>query len=185
MTTPPIIGLWSPAPGCGKSTVAQYLGDRQPGYMRVGFADPLRRMVVELLNSAGYPWHQAHRFVHWEKETPLDLLPGRQTARQLLRTLGTEWGRQQVADDVWIRCWEARIKGHDRVVTDDVRFLNEAQAVKAAGGQVWMIRRPTAEHNGEHVSEGALDDWDEFDVVIDNDSSIEEFRRKIDAALWP
>jgi hypothetical protein len=51
---PPFIGLWSPAPGCGKSTVAHYLGELQPGYSddsghrsEAGLGDiPIARTIV-------------------------------------------------------------------------------------------------------------------------------------------
>lgn len=176
-----LIGLYSPAPQSGKTFAATVLAHQ--GYQPVSFAEPLKRMACEFLTSLGYRQDEALRLVWVDKHKVIPDLGV--TVRHLLQRLGTEWGRQQIADDVWIRCWQARIKQHDQVVTDDVRFLNEAEAVKAAGGQMWMIRRPSAAHGGEHVSEGALDSWDGFDVVIDNGGSLEEFRRKIDAALWP
>lgn len=175
-----LIGLYSPAPQSGKTFTANVLAHQ--GFCPVSFAEPLKRMACEFLTQFGYREDVAARLVWVDKHK---LVPEvGVTVREILQRLGTEWGRQQIADDVWIRCWQARVKGHDQVVTDDVRFLNEAEAVKAAGGQMWMIRRSSAAHDGEHVSEGALDNWDGFDVVLDNDGSLEEFRRKIDAVLW-
>jgi hypothetical protein len=176
-----LIGLYSPAPQSGKTFTATVLAHQ--GFHPVSFAEPLKRMAMTFLRDFGYREDEAAKLVWVDKHKLIPEIGI--TARQLLQRLGTEFGRQQIADDVWIRCWEARIKGHDQVVTDDVRFLNEAEAVKAAGGQLWMIRRPYAEHDGAHISEGALDNWNGFDVVIDNDGSLEEFRRKIDAVLWP
>ena len=180
---PPIIGLWSPAPGCGKSTVAQYLGDRQPGYMRVGFADPLRRMVTELLNSAGYPWHQAHRLTHWSKEEPLDLLPGRQTARQLLRTLGTEWGRDVIHPELWVEVWASKVRAMNcPVVADDVRFPNEALRIQSMGGQIWSVIRPGYEDSSGHRSEAGLGGVPVARVVM-NDGTLAELAARV-AEVW-
>jgi hypothetical protein len=181
--TIPIIGLWSPAPGCGKSTVAQYLGDHQPAYMRVGFADPLRRMVTELLNSAGYPWHTAHRLTHWSKEEPLDLLPGRQTARQLLRTLGTEWGRDVIHPELWVEVWAAKVRTmRCPVVADDVRFPNEALRIQSMGGQIWSVIRPGYEDNSGHRSEAGLGGVPVARVIV-NDGTLAELAARV-AEVW-
>lgn len=175
-----IIGLYSPAPQSGKTFTATVLAHQ--GFAPVSFAEPLKRMACEFLHNFGYREDEAAKLVWVDKHRFIPEIGI--TARQLLQRLGTEFGRQQIADDVWIRCWEARVMRQGDVVTDDVRFLNEAQAIKAGGGEMWKIIRPTAAHDGDHASEGSLDNWDQFDVVIDNDGSLEQLRRKIDAALW-
>lgn len=175
-----IIGLYSPAPQSGKTFTATVLSNQ--GFKPISFAEPLKRMACVFLNSFGYREDEAVRLVWVDKHKMIPEIGC--TGRHVLQRLGTEWGRQQIADDVWIRCWEARVmRAPGDVVTDDVRFLNEAQAIKAAGGEMWKIVRPSAERNTSHVSEGGLDDWDGFDVVIDNDGSLESFRRKIDAVI--
>lgn len=174
-----IIGIYSPAPQSGKTFAATVLAHH--GFQPVSFAEPLKRMAAVFLESFGYRQDEALKLVWVDKHKLIPEIGC--TARRLLQTIGTEWGRQQISDEIWVDCWVARAGRHDNVVTDDVRFLNEAEAVKAAGGQVWKIVRRSAVHDGQHVSEGGLDDWDGFDVVIDNDGSIEEFRRKIDAAV--
>jgi hypothetical protein len=174
-----IIGLYSPAPQSGKTFAATALAHQ--GFQPISFAEPLKQMAVVFLESFGYREDEALKLVWVDKHKYLPELGC--TARWLLQTIGTEWGRQKIADDVWIRCWQARVERHDKVVTDDVRFLNEAEAIKAAGGEMWKVVRRSAVHDGSHESEGALDNWDGFDAVIDNDGSLEDFRRKIDALL--
>ena len=175
-----VIGIYSPAPQSGKTFTATVLTHQ--GFQPVSFAEPLKRMAVTFLHDFGYREDEALRLAWVDKHRFIPEIGC--TSRELLQRLGTEFGRQCIADDIWIRCWESRVKRYDTVVTDDVRFLNEAQAVKAIGGQMWKIVRSSAVRNTDHPSEGALDDWDGFDVVIQNDGSLEEFRRKIDAALW-
>lgn len=180
MAKPRLIGLYSPAPQSGKTFAATVLAHQ--GFELLSFAEPLKLVAREFLVQLGFSRAEALQLVLVDKHR---LIPDIGiTARQLLQRLGTEFGRQQIADDVWVRCWAARASEHEHVVADDVRFLNEAQAIKAAGGQIWMIRRPGVKRNTDHPSEGALDDWDGFDTVIDNDGSLIDFRRKIDAALW-
>jgi hypothetical protein len=110
MTYPTIIGLWSPAPGCGKSTVAQLLRERH-GHIRLAFADPMKWMLVRLLQSAGYSDNEARRIPWHDKETPLDRLPGAPTMRHLLRTLGTKWAATTYTRSCGSRCGGSRRYG--------------------------------------------------------------------------
>lgn len=174
-----IIGLYSPAPQSGKTFAATVLAHQ--GFQPVSFAEPLKRMACEFLTALGYRSDEAVRLVWVDKSFVVPEIGC--SVRHILQTLGTEWARDCIGQDTWVRCWEAQASRHNRVITDDVRFLNEARAVKANGGQMWKIVRPSATHDGSHASEGGLDDWDGFDVVIHNDGSLEEFRRKIDACL--
>lgn len=131
--------------------------------------------------SFGYEKEQALKLAWVDKAAVIPELNA--SSRYLLQTLGTEWGRNWVCEDVWIRAWKARAEKHDRVIVDDVRFENEAQAVKAMGGEMWQIVRPSASYNGSHASEGGLDKWHGFDRIIENSGTIEEFRAKIDLAV--
>jgi hypothetical protein len=174
-----IIGLYSPAPQSGKTFTATVLAHQ--GFHPVSFAEPLKRMATSFLVSLGYREDEAMKLVWVDKGYVVPEVCC--SVRKILQTLGTEWAREQIGQETWVRCWEAQASKHDRVITDDVRFLNEARAVKAMGGQMWKIVRPSAVHDGAHISEGGLDDWDGFDVVIHNDGSLEDFRHKIDACL--
>lgn len=104
------------------------------------------------------------------KETPHDLLGGK-TPRQAMQWLGTEWGRFHFGDDFWINIWRAQVREAlfgGRVVVDDVRFANEADAVRALGGIVVRIDCPWAgsSSGSGHASEaGQL----HHDAVIRND----------------
>lgn len=70
------------------------------------------------------------------------------------------------------------------VVFADVRYINEINKTKEAGGTLIRIKRPTASLEGAyaaHASEsGQLDIPDDlFDFVIDNDGTLEEFMQNI------
>lgn len=173
-----IIGLYSPAPQCGKTTVANVL--QEYGFGRVPFAAPLKRMACEFLENLGYREGEAARMVFHDKHELVGEVGV--TVRHLLQTLGTEWGRDCIHPDVWIRCWEAQSSRYERVVVDDVRFENEAAAIKRKGGVLWQVVRQSAVHDGGHRSEGALDSA-EFDAVIQNDGSLGDLRSKVLALL--
>ena len=64
-------------------------------------------------------------------------------------------------------------KNQSNWIITDVRFPNEAQAIKDRGGILIRINRDNGTRAidvNAHLSETALDDYDGFDYVIDNDS---------------
>ena len=107
------------------------------------------------------------------------------TPRKLLQLLGTEAGRQIIHPNIWVNALFADFENNksdwlsatnSKWIITDVRFPNEAQAIKDRGGILIRINRPQYLDNGlvirkdEHLSETALDDYDGFDYVIENDS---------------
>lgn len=132
--------------GSGKSTAAGHLVAAH-GFRRVRFAGPLKAMLAALGCSP-------EEIDGAAKELPCDLLGGR-TPRQAMQTLGTEWGRQLVAPDLWTRAWARAANGLPLVVADDVRFPNEAEAIRARGGIVIEITSPCAgsASGSSHASE--------------------------------
>lgn len=177
-----IIGLYSPCPQSGKSTVAEILGEN--GFPQCyPFAGPLRNMLREFLLDLGIEYDRVIDYLYVSKE---EVIPevGR-SARYLLRTLGTEWGRQMVGDDIWVLAWKATVVPACSlgVIVDDVRMPNEYHAVKAQpGSQVWRITRPGHAGDTSHSTDGALSNM-QFDREIVNDGSLEDLHRKVLEAL--
>ena len=165
-----IIGLYSPAAQSGKTTVAQYLQER--GYCRLPFAQPMRDMLSVMLSDLGYSEERIAHHLYVDKEALVPELGV--SVRHLLRTLGTEWGRECVSPSVWLDVWLAKARRKSFVVVDDVRFTNEAELVRLLGGEVWRITRPGVERSTEHASEGGLDTWSEFTCDIVNSGSISD-----------
>lgn len=170
-----IIGLYSSVAGSGKSTVARMLSSR--GFNRVSFADTLKGMVYSMLIDLGMSTKEAFEVITEDKSRKIEAIGV--DGRHLLRTLGTEWGRQCIHPELWLKCWEAQVAGVPKAVADDVRFPNEAELVRSKGGLLWRIVRPDHQNNdGEHASEGALDDF-EFDRTIVNDGTLGELATKV------
>jgi hypothetical protein len=170
-----IIGLYSPAPQSGKSTVATYL--EQQGYAIVPFAETLKLMLIPMLESLGYDNCGANYLVHQAKQVVVG--DAGVSVRHMLQTLGTEWGRQCIHPEIWVRCWKGRASRFDAVVADDVRFPNEAKMIKLLGGEMWRIDRPDATATFDHASEGSLNSYREFDRYITNDGTIEDLISKL------
>lgn len=178
--TPPFIGLYSPAPQSGKTTLAQALTDH--GLRILKFADPLRALFATLARHTDIPQAHIHRMLDGDlKHEPIPAL-GNQTPRRILQTLGTEWGRDLIARDLWtsilLRRAEAMRASGVGVVVDDMRFPNEAHLIRSMGGVLVRIIRPDARASGAHASEGALDTL-RFDLTLTNVApTAAEFARK-------
>jgi hypothetical protein len=91
------------------------------------------------------------------KEAPCDLLGG-VTPRAAMQTLGHEWGRETVYPNIWVDTAKRRaldiLKYEGRVVFDDVRYSNEAAAIKDLGGVTVRLFRgeeTPAEHPSEEI----------------------------------
>lgn len=177
-----LIGLYSPAAQSGKSSVAKFLA-QECGYEVVPFAQTLKEMLIPILNALGYNNDDAYRLVHVDKAI---VVPKAEVSvRHMLRTLGTEWGRQCVHPDIWLRCWEERIKPHALVVADDVRFPNEAELIRRLGGELWCVERPGVLRTHEHTSEGNLDTYQHFTKLIANNGSLSDLVDKLREIAQP
>lgn len=144
----------------------------------------------------------AELHVHKRKMTP----------RKLLQLLGTECGRSIIHPNIWVNALFSDYDNNFHAkkfsvrqgfeepeypnwIITDVRFPNEAQAIKDRGGIIIRVNREidtTALQKGSvllsdviksmsvehHPSETALDDY-KFDYVIDNNGSIEELINRV------
>lgn len=175
-----IIGLYSPAQQSGKSTVAGYL-TREYGFETRGFSLALKRMVIDLMNSAGITPEQIGFYMDRGKEDPIPEL-GDNSFRMLCQTIGTDWGRTLVDKDLWVKIVVSNPQRPDLLVIDDVRFPNEYEAIRAEGGQVWKVYRPGVVPISDHPSEGLLEGF-EFDATIENGGTISDLERAAEVAL--
>lgn len=162
----------------GKDTVARYLA-MQHKFTHVAFADPMKEMLEAAFGDL---------FRDGDREQPIDWLG--KSPRQLMQTLGTEWGRNQVHQDIWTLLMEQKIleqKALDEVgfgtnmVISDVRFYNEADMILKHGGELWQIQRDTAETVNAHVSEQYS--WDTYQTkTLDNNGSLAELFLQVEEA---
>lgn len=132
----------------GKSTLAGFLS-RTLGIPQDSFAAPIRRAVADILGISP-------EVLELRKETPVEWLGGK-TPREMMQTMGTEWGRTMVHHELWIRSLIHR-KAGDGVIIGDVRFPNEAHAILTNGGIVLRVTRPGHQSDDRHSSEDPLPD---------------------------
>lgn len=131
------------------------------------------------------------------------------TPRLLLQLLGTECGRNIIHPNIWVNSLFADYKANGDVafilkkrrgghtffaespkwIIPDTRFSNEAKAIKDRGGILIRIERDYALRGGpedpknQHPSETALDDFEDWDYVIQNDSTVENLIQKVKKIL--
>ena len=174
-----LIGLCGRA-GSGKDSVRSIL-EMHNHYAGLSFAEPIRGMLRELLTTNGCSdEYITNREL---KETPV---PGLGVSyRQMAQTLGTEWARQHLHPDFWLRVADTymadlRENGYRHFVVSDVRFANEAEWVRKQGGVLWLVDRPGIDPVREHISEAMPF---EADRIIHNHSNLPDLRRVVHAAL--
>jgi deoxynucleotide monophosphate kinase-like protein len=162
-----LIGLSGKA-GAGKDTLGAALVDGY-GFQRVAFADALKDAI--LAADVWVQWYDGFRRIRdLVAERGWDKVKTNPEVRRLLQNFGQ--GMRDQDGFVWCRLGMARADtlcahGADVVITD-VRYINEARAIRKRGGLLVRIERTGLESADEHVSETELDDWS-YDALVYND----------------
>lgn len=152
----------------GKSQVAQTLIDEY-NFTRIKFSDGLKNM----LRAIGLTEDEIEGDL---KEKPCEKLGG-QTPRHAMITLGTEWGRNLIREDLWALAWRKYVidSAAERIVVDDCRFLNESSMIRRIGGVIWHVERPGYGPVKHHQSE--LEHLEiRTDALLKNDGSVEQLK---------
>lgn len=130
------------------------------------------------------------------------------TVRELLQKLGTDAMRNNLHPNIWVNALMADYKCEFQIIADsqltnnplplqiptnelgqdpnwiitDVRFMNEAIAIKNQGGIIIRVDRPSVQLVNDHPSETALDNWN-FDYKVANVSDIFDLKQNIEQIL--
>lgn len=153
---------------------AQAAREAAPPVLATSFAAPVRRMLTAAFGVG---------FAALDKAKPASLLLGK-SPRECMRTLGTGWGREMIDPDLWVALWVRAAEDHARagaakvttstphltsiITVDDVRHANEADAIRAVGGVVVTLGRPSVADVRDHSSEAR--DF-ESDFTVDSEES--------------
>jgi hypothetical protein len=171
----------------GKDTVAARLVTEFK-YTRLAFADPLKGMALDL--------------------NPI-VTVGAVRLAEIVNTFGWEYAKDEFAEvrrvlqhmgqsqraldpDYWVRVLLAKVDAADRwnlpVVVSDVRYRNEADALKARGFRLVRVTRPGGGETVDAAELQALSHLSERDlarytpdVAIYNGGSIAELHQRADA----
>lgn len=146
----------------GKDTLAALLKEKYGGKI-LHFSDKLYEILYFAQNTCGFPQAKDTKFLQW---------------------VGTEWGRNQDSD-VWVKATLKNLQTEANYFVADLRFPNEAKALKEDGFTLIKIvrsDRPIDRDTG-HISETALSNYEGWDFVLENNGSIEELVKKLEAIM--
>lgn len=155
----------------GKDTCAEYLKEKHGGVI-LKFADGIYNILYTVQDMMGIPR---------KKHAPL------------LQMIGTDLGRN--ADpDVWVKICTNRIKEilkenpEANILISDLRFPNEASSLKELGFTLCCVTRKqelrgNIGRDPNHPSETAMDWYDKWDVVIENNGTLEDLYKKVDQLI--
>lgn len=177
---PTLIGIYGKA-RCGKDTAADYLAKRH-GLMKYAFAEPIKQML-----KAGFGDH-----FHEGDRSGICPETGK-SYREMMQTIGTEWGRDMMHPELWVRMaaskWAnvqaAALAGpepYQGMIISDVRFRSEARWIQQAGGVVIELYgrgSDTPVGIPGHISEAGLGP-DEVDMGINNRGDLANLHRLLD-----
>lgn len=185
--------------GSGKDTIAEIIQQStQLDWEVKKFAGKLKT-IAELLCGVPKQNFESQEF----KKTQMTEEWG-MTYREFLQKLGTEALRSNLHENVWINALfsdykaktvavgtsEFDITEKDELpnwIITDTRFPNEMDAVKSKNGLVIKVERSlklrkgydTPNETDLHPSETSLDNYTEWDYVIENNGTLEELRAKV------
>lgn len=177
---PELLVGFAGAIGAGKNAAASSI----PRAVVIEHADPIYWMLSAMLQAPVEDLRDRRA-----KETPIVGLG--KSVRDLLRSLGTEWGRERVHPDLWVKLAGARIDQHlatgqTRFAIPGVRFQNEIDAIRRRGGfVVWVYSPNVAKADGPfkpHRSDRMIGQLD-CDVVLVNDGPVETLAGKVELAV--
>ncbi|WP_251153769.1 hypothetical protein [Cellulosimicrobium sp. Marseille-Q4280] len=167
----------------GKDSIAELLTSEH-GYTRVAFADAVREVLYEtnpMLWSLRWAWRTLRgnpmRVAELVDTLGWEQAKAQPEVRRLLQRLATEAARKVLGPSIWVTTGMAKAAEVDGpVVITDVRFPNEVAAIRAAGGILIRVNRPSIVSTDTHESEVALDGYDGFDAVLTNDSTVADLQ---------
>lgn len=179
----------------GKDTAADYLADKLGlPWKRIGFAHAVKKVFMDTFDVS---WDFIEE---WKRKD--EIPPGfNTTVRKGLQYIGD--GFRQIRQDIWI---ETAFRKDEPKILSDVRYLNEARAIRKHGGLTVLVWRKGYVNNDLNPSEAQIkpsvlwcanhgfegkipDDVPDyvsiFDCFLRNDGDLEDFYRKIDELIVP
>lgn len=172
MNQPKLVGIHGPLNG-GKDTTANYLQAKYPDkFGRYAFAQPIKHASQVMF---GFTKEQLEDRILKETVDPFWEF----TPRKAMQLLGTEYGRDMLRKDLWIKRAELEHRKNIAInrgtLITDVRFENEAEWIRSHPNSMLIyIQVPNLDRDEKynHESENGIELDVEFDHVIVNQKEL-------------
>ncbi len=154
----------------GKDTSVAHL---PPGILRYAFAGPLKDELQRVFDMSHSQMNDPQ-----EKEI-VDPRYGK-SPRELMQWYGTDVVRR-IDKDYWVKRFlnfyalNSVKDSSVKIVVTDVRFKNEAETIRALGGEIIQITRPNCIGDIHESERGGF----EPDKIVYNNGSIDELQKKL------
>lgn len=159
-----IVGLYSTVPQSGKSTVSKLFV--LAGFRKLSLATPVKQSLNVVLMGLGI--NDAHEYLWGERKNKVIPELG-VTGGYLMSTYATDYFRNEIDPDVWLKILMRNVKESKNYIVDDMRFPNEYDAFDV---RIKIVRENIDKRHGRsEKSEGQLDDYP-FDYVINNNGTL-------------
>jgi hypothetical protein len=196
---------------CANYSEYEYWLDEQSGWEIRKFAGKLKDIAshltgIDVEDFEDQEFKKTELGPEWDYQIDQFNPVQKMTVRDFLQKLGTDAMRMGLHDNVWVNALMADyhpapdktmdesfndqfLTGSSEIhyalpnwIITDVRFPNEAQAIKDKGGIIIRVDRPEVTPINDHPSETGLDDW-KFDYKIANVSDIFSLKQTVEQIL--
>lgn len=162
----------------GKDTAANMfaaLAGKRTTVIRDAFAEDLKDVAYRLYSRYGLRRGAYYNTPEGERLRGVPLPVINKTPVQVWVELGMKC--REIWQDTWLDFVvdRSRLRSDAIFVVSDVRFANEARAIKESGGYCVRVDRDTATINPSDVY---LDDWD-FDFVLNNNGTLNDLEKQV------
>lgn len=195
--------------GCGKGAASDILVDKH-GFIKESFANGVKdatapifgwdRVMLEGDTDESRIWRETPD-PFWSEKLGKPFTP-----RLALQLMGTDAGRNIFHKDLWVHSLLKRVDPNKNYVISDVRFPNEIDMIRQAGGRVIRVSRGPEPVWYEHAksfnyitsfdgSKQTMKDYPDvhysewawvgksFDDTIKNDGTLKELEEKVDQLI--
>ncbi len=181
----------------GKDAISDHLVEAY-GWVKLGMSDALADALytlnpwidVEALESFEGEWIKVGNVIRYQDlYDSVGYVDAKKVSevRRLLQVLGTEVGRRQIDDNLWVNMMVKKVlaavaSDAPGVIVTGIRFENELDAImETLSGETWWVNRPSlsATVNAGHASENSVS-ADDFSIVIENDGTLTDLYAKVD-----
>lgn len=162
----------------GKDTVAKYIQKTYPEYrfVKKSFGYNVKK-VCAIMSDVSLQQQLS-------RKGKLIFLPDwNMTVGQMQQKVATELFRDKLNYDSWVISLFSTYTEEQNWVISDLRFKNEAEAIKKHDGIIIRLNgdpaglREKDTRDPTHISETDLDDYDKFDIIWENKPNIDTLKK--------